>query len=155
MAIALGMGLEHDDITRIRWAGLIHDIGKLTTPRYIINKPGTLTKKEYIKVKEHPEITRKIMEMTPSLKEVIPIAVGHHEYYNGSGYPLGLKGKESPLGARILTVCDSFDAMTSNRPYRKPLTPEGACKEIESLAGKQFDPEVVKYALPIFKNLRL
>lgn len=155
MAIALSMKLEHDDITRIRWAGLIHDIGKLTTPRNIINKPSTLTNREYLEVKKHPEVTHKIMEMIPSLKEIIPIAVGHHEYYNGTGYPLGLKAKASPLGARILTVCDTFDAMTSNRPYRKPLTPETACLEINKLAGKQFDPEIVRYALPIFRNLRL
>lgn len=155
LTIALNMKLEHDEITRIRWAGLLHDIGKLTTPRKILEKAGTLTYKEYLEVKKHPEITHRIMNTIPSLKEIIPIAVGHHEYYNGAGYPLGLKRKESPLGARILTLCDAFDAMTSNRPYRKPLIPEDACQRIIKLSGTQFDPEIVRYALPILKNLRL
>ncbi|MBU0710050.1 MAG: hypothetical protein KJ793_04990, partial [Candidatus Omnitrophica bacterium] len=74
---------------------------------------------------------------------------------DGSGYPFGLKGEQSPLGARILTVCDAFDAMTSNRPYREPLNSKAACREIKRNSGKQFDPVIVKYALPIFKNLGL
>lgn len=155
MAIALAMKLNHDEVTQIKWAGLIHDIGKLIVPRKILDKPSTLTKKEFTYVKKHPEMTHKILEMVSSLKDIAPVASGHHEYFNGSGYPLGLKAKESALGARILTVCDAFDAMTSNRPYRKPLNPLAACREIKRLAGKQFDPEIVKFALPLFKNLGL
>ena len=155
MAIALAMKLSHDEITWIKWAGLIHDIGKLIVPRKILDKPGRLTRKEFKHVQKHPQTTYKILEMVSSLKDLAPVASGHHEYYNGSGYPFGLKAKESVLGARILTVCDAFDAMTSNRPYRKPLTHLAACQEIKSLAGKQFDPEIVNFALPLFKNLGL
>jgi putative nucleotidyltransferase with HDIG domain len=155
MAIALAMKLEHDDVTRIKWAGLIHDIGKLTLPRKILDKPSSLTRKEFTRVKKHPETTQNILEMIPTLREITPIAVSHHEYFDGSGYPLGLKGEESVLGARILTICDAFDAMTSNRPYRKPYTPAQACREIQKLAGIQFDPNIVKTALHILRDLGL
>jgi len=153
MAIALAMKLEHDEVTRIRWAGLIHDIGKLTVSRKILDKPTKLTKDEFMRIKQHPGVTHKMLDMIPTLKEIAPIAAGHHEYFNGSGYPLGLKAKEAIIGARILTVCDAFDAMTSNRPYRKPYTPQQACQQIRKLSGIQFDPEIVKVAIGIFKNL--
>lgn len=153
MAIALAMKLEHDEVTRIRWAGLIHDIGKLTLPRKILDKPTVLTKKEFSEVRKHPEITHEILNMVPTLKEIAPIAAGHHEHFDGRGYPLGLKAKESLLGARILAICDAFDAMTSNRPYRKPYTPEQACRQIRKFSGIQFDPEIAKVAINIFKNL--
>lgn len=155
MAIALAMKLKHDEITMIKWAGLIHDIGKLTVPRQILDKPKSLTKAEFAVIKKHPGMTREILKMVPCFAEVAPIASEHHEYYNGSGYPFGLRAEESHHGARILTVCDAFDAMTSNRPYRSPLNAEAACKEIKKLSGEQFDPKVVKFALPIFKNLCL
>ncbi|MFH1413364.1 MAG: HD domain-containing phosphohydrolase [Candidatus Omnitrophota bacterium] len=155
LAIALSMKLDHDQTTSIKWAGLLHDIGKITTPRSILEKTTPLTSAEFIKIKQHPIVTQKIMDMIPSLAEIVPSAVGHHEYYDGSGYPFGLKGDQSPLGARILTVCDAFDAMTSNRPYREPLNCKAACREIRRNSGKQFDPGIVKYALPIFKNLGL
>ncbi|MDD4980083.1 MAG: HD domain-containing protein [Candidatus Omnitrophica bacterium] len=155
LAIALAMRLEHDEVTRIKWAGLIHDIGKINISRYIMNKPTKLTEKEFLEVKKHASHTRKIMGMLPSLKEIVEIASDHHEYFNGSGYPQGLKGNEAPLGARILVVCDAFDAMTSNRPYRTSLTPSEACQEIKRLAGQQFDPEIAKISIPLFKNLGL
>ena len=155
MAISLALKLKHDDITRIKWAGLIHDIGKLSIPRSILSKPAKLTKKEFSRVRKHPEMTEKILGMVPSLQEITAIASGHHEYYDGTGYPRGLEANESMLGARILTICDAFDAMTSNRPYRYPLSPKDACKEIKKLSGKQFDPQIAKVALPLFKNLGL
>jgi HD-GYP domain-containing protein (c-di-GMP phosphodiesterase class II) len=155
LAIALAMKLDHDEVTRIRWAGLIHDIGKINISRYIMNKPTTLTKKEFGEVKRHALLTQKIMEMLPSLKEIAPIASGHHEYFDGSGYPQGLKGKENTLGARILVICDAFDAMTSNRPYRAPIAPLQASQVLEKLSGKQFDPEITKVAVPLLKNLGL
>lgn len=153
IAIALAMKLNHDEITRIRWAALIHDIGKVTIPRKILDKPTKLTKKEFGLIKKHPEITQQILEMIPSLKEIVPIAISHHEYFDGSGYPLGLKAKQSVTGARILTVCDAFDAMTSNRPYRKPYTPQQACQQIKKLSGIQFDPKISKVAIKIFTSL--
>jgi putative nucleotidyltransferase with HDIG domain len=155
MDIALAMNLDHDEVTRIRWAGLIHDIGKINVSRYIMNKPRKLTKKEFGEIKKHASLTQEIMEMLPSLKEIAAVAYGHHEYFDGSGYPQGLKGKQAPLGARILVICDAFDAMTSNRPYRAPLTPAAACHQLSKLSGKQFDPEIIKIAVPLLKNLSL
>ncbi len=155
MAIALAMNFSHDEITRIKWAGLIHDIGKLNVSRRILSKRSRLTASEYRKIKEHARFTEEILTMMPSLVEIVPTAASHHEHFDGSGYPVGLKGYAIPLGARILGICDAFDAMTSNRPYRNPLTPEAACREILHLAGKQFDPYLVKVATPLFKHLGL
>ncbi len=155
LAIALAMNLGHDEITHIRWAGLIHDIGKINISRYIMNKPAKLNRKEFTEVKKHASLTLKIMQMMPSLKEIALIASSHHEYFDGSGYPQGLKGNQVPLAARILVICDAFDAMTSNRPYRTPLSPAAACHQLSRLAGKQFDPEITKIAIPLFKNLGL
>jgi putative nucleotidyltransferase with HDIG domain len=155
MACALTMHLAHDDVTRIRWAGLIHDIGKINVARRILDKPTSLTPKEFREVKKHAIMSRDIMNMIPTLKELTPIVAGHHEYFDGSGYPLGLKGYQIPLEARILVICDAFDAMISNRPYRNPLSPEDACHEIEKFSGQQFDPDVVKEVLPLFRNLGL
>jgi HD-GYP domain-containing protein (c-di-GMP phosphodiesterase class II) len=155
MAIALAMNLTHDDITRIKWAGLIHDVGKLNVSRKILAKRGKLTNSEYKKVKAHATYTGNILDLIPSLKTIVGFASSHHEHYDGSGYPLGLRGDDIPLAARILNICDAFDAMTSNRPYRNPLTPETACKEIKHGAGTQFDPDIAKLAIPIFKNLGL
>jgi HD-GYP domain-containing protein (c-di-GMP phosphodiesterase class II) len=155
MAIALAMNLSHDHITLIKWAGLIHDIGKLKVSRRILGKRAKLTPYEYGKVREHAHFTELILAMVPTLKDILPIASGHHEFFDGSGYPLGLKGEEIAVGAKILAICDAFDAMTSNRPYRNPLTPEIACKEIIRMSGKQFDPHIAKLSLPLFKNLGL
>jgi HD-GYP domain-containing protein (c-di-GMP phosphodiesterase class II) len=153
MAIALAMNLSHDEITMIKWAGLLHDIGKVTVSRKILDKSTSLTKGEFKEVSKHPKITEDIMGLIPSLKEITPIAANHHEYFNGSGYPNGLKENEIPFEARILCICDCFDAMTSNRPYRHPLTPQMACREIQKLSGIQFDPKIVKEAIPILRNL--
>ena len=155
MALSLAMNLGHDDITLIKWAGLIHDIGKLNVSRRILAKRAKLTASEYKKIKAHAHFTEEILNLVPTLKDIVAIASSHHERYDGSGYPAGIKGEQIPMGARILGICDAFDAMTSNRPYRNPLTPEAACKELIRVAGKQFDPVLVKIAIPLFKNLGL
>jgi HD-GYP domain-containing protein (c-di-GMP phosphodiesterase class II) len=155
MAIALSMNFKHDEITQIKWAGLIHDVGKFLISREIMNKPATLTPKEFKEVKRHALLTYKIVGMLPTLKEMAFLAASHHEFYDGSGYPRGLKEEEIPLGARILAICDAFDAMTSNRPYRNPMSVQAACQQIKKLAGKQFDPKIAKEAIPLFLNLGL
>ncbi|MBL7070110.1 MAG: HD domain-containing protein [Candidatus Omnitrophica bacterium] len=154
MSIALAMKLEHDQVTKIKWAGLIHDIGKISVSRKILDKPNKLTGSEYRKVQEHVKISG-IMKLAPSLQEIAPIAAGHHEYFDGSGYPMGTAGMDIPLGARIITICDAYDAMTSNRPYRGGICPKEVCQKIQKLAGSQFDPEIVKFALPVFRSLEL
>jgi len=154
MSIALTMKLEHDQVTKIKWAGLMHDVGKISVSRKILDKPGSLTKSEYRRVQEHVKISG-IMKLAPSLEEITPIAAGHHEYFDGSGYPKGRAGIDIPLGARIIAICDAYDAMTSNRPYRGGIPPKEVCRKIQQLAGSQFDPEIVKFALPVFRSLEL
>jgi putative nucleotidyltransferase with HDIG domain len=153
MAIALAMGLPHDEVTQIRWAGLIHDIGKLNVSRKLLDKSTPLNKREYKEIQQHAAQTYKIMNLITTLYAITPIAAAHHERYDGAGYPFGLKERQIPVGARILAICDAFDAMTSNRPYRRPLTFKEACSEIKNLSGKQFDPEVTDHALPLLRNL--
>jgi putative nucleotidyltransferase with HDIG domain len=155
LAIALAMKLSHDQVTLIKWAALIHDIGKINVSRFVLNKRAKLNYREYGEIKKHPGYTGHILGLIPSLHPVIPIAANHHEHFDGSGYPAGLKGKEIPIGARIVAACDAFDAMTANRPYRIPLAPRSACREIKRCSGKHFDPEVVRVALPLFCNLSL
>jgi HD-GYP domain-containing protein (c-di-GMP phosphodiesterase class II) len=155
MAIALAMNMEHDQITKIKWAGLIHDIGKLRIPRKILDKTDKLSQKEFHRVKKHAMLTDKILNMISTLKSISLIASSHHERFDGTGYPRGLKNNQIPIEARILAVCDAFDAMTSNRPYRMTLNQADACKELEKGAGTQFDPQIVKQSIPLFKNLGL
>ncbi|MDP3786100.1 MAG: HD domain-containing protein [Candidatus Omnitrophota bacterium] len=153
LLIALAMNLSHDEITKIKWAALLHDVGKLGITRGLINKPGTFTHHEYESMKQHAIFTRRLIETITDFKDVAFIASSDHERYDGKGYPAGLKGEEIPLATRIISVADAFDSMTSNRPYRKAIAIEGACKELEKNAGTQFDPKVVKEAIPVLRNL--
>ncbi len=125
-------------------AAFLHDIGKLAVPEYIINKPGKLTPEEFDKMKIHPVVGADILERVRFPYPVTPIVRSHHEAWDGSGYPDGLKGEEIPIGARILTVVDCFDALASDRPYRRPLPLEAAMKHVQDRAGTQFDPAIVK-----------
>ncbi len=131
------------DMSALHTAALLHDIGKLAVPEHIINKPGKLTPEEFEKMKIHPVVGADILERVKFPYPVVPIVRAHHEWWNGQGYPDGLKGTEIPIGARILTVVDCFDALTSDRPYRKGKTLDDAMALVRSLAGTQFDPEVV------------
>lgn len=149
--LAKFMGLDNETINRIEVAGILHDVGKIGIPDNILNKPGRLTNEEMITIKNHPVLSAQMIRST-SLKELVPIIRAHHERWDGSGYPIGLKGEKIPLEARILALADSFDAMTSDRPYRKTLSVEDALKEIKSCAGTQFDPQLVEYFLSMFIN---
>jgi putative nucleotidyltransferase with HDIG domain len=125
-------------------AAFLHDIGKLAVPEQIINKPGKLTPEEFQKMKIHPVVGADILERVQFPYPVVPIVRSHHEAWDGSGYPDGLKGEEIPIGARILTVVDCFDALASERPYRKALTTSEAMAVVKSKAGTQFDPAIVQ-----------
>ncbi len=141
--IAKRMGLSNLMIHKIHLAGLLHDIGKIGVKESILNKPGKLTNDEYKHIYDHPVTGAKILTPVLKDKDILSFIRHHHERYDGTGRPDGLKGEEIPLGARILAVADTFDAITSDRPYRKALTVDFALKEIKRCSGSQFDPIVV------------
>ncbi|HEX5131090.1 MAG TPA: HD domain-containing phosphohydrolase [Candidatus Krumholzibacteria bacterium] len=144
VALAGKMGLPDDDLKRIMFAALMHDIGKMGVLDEIVNKPGALTDEEWALMREHPVTGARIVEKMEFLTGTADIVRHHHEAWNGRGYPDGLQGDDIPLGARIVTVADSFDAMTTDRPYRKALTVDEAIARLEESAGVQFDAELVK-----------
>ena len=153
LLIALAMDLPHDQITNIKWSGLLHDIGKLGISRKLLDKPAGLTPEEYEQIKQHIVYTKEILGAITDFKEIAWIASSEHERYDGKGYPQGLAAQAIPLGARIIAVADAFDAMTSDRPYRKAISVSAACQELEKNSGTQFDPAVSKEALPLLRNL--
>lgn len=123
---------------------LLHDIGKVGVPDGILNKPGRLTEEEYRIVKRHPEYGWTVIRNLPSLEQASLYVLHHHENFDGTGYPAGLKGHETPIGARIVSVIDAFDAMVSSRPYRKGMPVAEAIARLHQSAGTQFDPYVVR-----------
>jgi diguanylate cyclase (GGDEF)-like protein/putative nucleotidyltransferase with HDIG domain len=144
-AVELGkdLGLRDGDLEALRTAALLHDIGKLAVPEHIISKPGRLTPEEFEKMKIHPVVGAEILERVSFPYAVAPIVRAHHERWDGTGYPYGLKGEEIPMGARILTAVDCLDALASDRQYRRALPLDEAMAEVEALAGHNFDPAVV------------
>jgi putative nucleotidyltransferase with HDIG domain len=144
------MRLPENEIERIKWAGLLHDIGKIGIRDNILLKEGPLDKHERILMNQHPTIGAEIVAPATQLSTEAPLIKAHHEWFNGSGYPDGKEALDIPLGSRILTVADAYEAMTSSRPYRKtPLTHEQAVDQLEKFTGIQFDPTIV----PILVNL--
>ena len=143
-AIANELRIPGDIMERIKLAGLIHDIGKIGVRESILNKPSGLTDEESRHIKCHPEIGERILTPIVADKDILTMVRHHHERYNGTGYPDGLSGKQISLGARILAVADSYDAMTSERSYRAAMTVAAACTEIECGKGTEFDPEVAE-----------
>ncbi len=142
--LAKAYGLSESECELIRTAALLHDIGKIGIPDDILNKPGRLTNDEFAQIQEHSVIGAKILGNVNSLKKVSQIIVQHHERYDGSGYPNHLKGDEIFPEAAILMISDSYDAMTSDRPYRKALTREQAIAELQKHSGTQFHPTLTK-----------
>ncbi|MCK4267629.1 MAG: GAF domain-containing protein [Actinomycetia bacterium] len=153
--IAEKMGLKEEEKRAIEIAGRLHDLGKIGVSEVILNKPGLLSKDEYKSVKRHPLVGAKILKYTDSLTDVRNLILFHHERFDGSGYPDGLKGEEIPLSARILTVADSFDTMMSKRPYRDSLTKAQAIEELTKCSGTQFDPKIVETFLGILRSKKL
>ena len=145
-ALELGarMGLSGLELQSLRAAALLHDIGKLAVPEYIISKPGKLTPEEFEKMKIHPVVGAQILEQVQFPYPVVPIVLSHHEKWDGSGYPNGLKGEEIPLGARILSAVDCLDALASDRQYRRALPLSEAMRIVAGEAGASFDPAVVE-----------
>ena len=149
MAIGRAIKLEENALKDLRVAAMLHDLGKLGIPLDILNKPGALSEDEWSLVRRHPAKGAEILEPIKQLRNILSIVRHHHEFYDGSGYPDGLKGNDIPLPARVLVVADAIDAMSSDRPYRKALSKEQILHELHRCSGTQFDPDIVKVFLSI------
>ncbi len=156
MAVALAqeLNLPERDIETIEYTALLHDIGKIGVDERILSKNDGLTSEEFNKIKEHTITGAKIIEPVEFLKDSYKAIYHHHERYDGDGYPDGLKGEDIPISARIIAVADAYDAMGSDRPYRKKLKQDKIMKELTEQSGKQFDPEVVKALISVLDRER-
>lgn len=145
-AIHVGRELGIDDrfLGDIEIAALLHDIGKIGVPDAILNKPGRLADEEYELLKKHPEFGWGVLRRLPLMERASLFILHHHENFDGTGYPAGLSKSDIPIGARIVAVIDAFDAMVSDRPYRKGLPFEEAIRRLNEASGRQFDPAVVQ-----------
>ena len=143
-SIARGLGMSDNEIQGVKTAALLHDIGKLAVPEHILSKPGPLTQEEFQKIRVHPQVGAEIISAVPFPYPVAPLILSHHERWDGKGYPQGLKGEEIPLGARILSVVDYYDALTSDRPYHKAMPPDAALALLQQESGRALDPAVVQ-----------
>ncbi len=153
VAAARHMGVTGEALEQIRWGSLLHDIGKIGVPDAILLKPGPLLPDEWALMKRHPELGAKLISHIPALTSALSIVRFHHERFDGTGYPRGLRGTAIPFGARLFAVADALDAMTVDRPYRPALSWDQARAEIVRGRGTQFDPEVADAYLAIFQEL--
>jgi diguanylate cyclase (GGDEF)-like protein/putative nucleotidyltransferase with HDIG domain len=151
--IARALGMSDNEIQGVKTAALLHDIGKLAVPEHILSKPGPLTQEEFQKIRIHPQVGAEIISGVPFPYPVAPLILSHHERYDGKGYPSGLKAEEIPLGARILSVVDYFDALMSDRPYHKAMGLEAALGLLKQEAGKALDPRVVTAFVDMYPRL--
>lgn len=152
IALARELGLNEARLSELRTAALLHDIGKIGTYDYLLDKKERLTDEEFEFVKKHPEKSAKILEPISRFEPIIDIIKCHHEQYDGSGYPYGLKGEDIPLMARVLCVADCYDSMTADRPYRRAQGREYAISELKRCSGTQFDPELVKVFIGLLEK---
>ncbi len=152
--IARYLSLPDAEVQRMWLAGYLHDIGKIGIKEAVLNKPGKLDEEEWKLIQQHPVVAGKILGPISELSDVIDIVVHHHERYDGSGYPDGIEGGSIPLGARILTVADAYDALTSRRPYRDALSCEEARRILGEAAGTQFDPVIMRAFLDLKQGVK-
>ncbi|MGB7843996.1 MAG: HD domain-containing phosphohydrolase [Candidatus Acidiferrum sp.] len=155
MQLGKDLGLGETELNALRAAAMLHDIGKLAVPEQILSKPGRLTTEEFEKMKIHPVVGAEILDRVQFPYPVVPIVLAHHERWDGTGYPCGVSGETIPIGARILSVVDCFDALASERPYRRALPPDEAMKHLASESGTSFDPRVVKAIQKRYRELEL
>jgi HD-GYP domain-containing protein (c-di-GMP phosphodiesterase class II) len=148
----LELNVSAGELEILRIAARLHDIGKIGIPDAILHKTRELTAEEFALIKLHPQIGRRILEKAQTFEEILPVVELHHENFDGSGYPYGLAGEKISLGARIVRVADSFDAMTTDRAYRPAFSLDAAVCEIQECAGRAFDPTVVEAFLQTFKR---
>jgi HD-GYP domain-containing protein (c-di-GMP phosphodiesterase class II) len=143
VALAADLGIPRDEVDTLRHAAELHDIGKVAIPDALLQKPGPLDDEEWAFIRRHTLIGQRIVAEAPALTKVGALIRSSHERWDGDGYPDGLAGEEIPLGARIVAVCDAYDAMTTDRPYRVSMPADEAMAELRRCAGTQFDPTVV------------
>lgn len=153
--IADRFGVDKKMKQEIGFGALLHDVGKIAVPDHILLKPGKLTELEWEEMRKHPEAGYRIVKRIGFLKHAADIVYMHHEQFDGTGYPRGIKGDKIPLGARMFMVADVYDALTSERPYRSPMTYEEAAVEIRKMSGSHFDPAIVDIFMAIPSNLLL
>src|SRR5262252_3001689 len=151
--LARALGMTDNEIHGVKTAALLHDIGKLAVPEHILSKPGPLTQEEFQKIRIHPQVGAEIISGVPFPYPVAPLILSHHERYDGKGYPAGLKGEDIPLGARILSVVDYFDALMSERPYHKAMSFDAAIGLLRQESGKALDPRVVQMFIEMYPAL--
>lgn len=150
--IGSALGMKNEEIALLKAISNLHDIGKIAIDDAILNKPGKLDEKEWEQIKRHPEIGYRILSTSPEYAEIAQDILSHHERYDGRGYPRGIKGESIPIRARIISIADSYDAMVSERPYRKPLTHEEAIEEIKRNLGTQFDPNIGQLFIQLYDH---
>lgn len=148
------LGIKGDNLNDLSMAAAVHDIGKLKIPKYILNKPGKLTNSEFEIIKKHSKYGAEMLEKLGFKNDVVDGVLYHHEHYNGSGYPYQTCGTQIPLYARIISVADAFDAMTTNRCYIIPKSYTEAIDELKNNSGIQFDPQVVNVINKIVKSYK-
>jgi putative nucleotidyltransferase with HDIG domain len=149
LTFARKVGLSEEELVNVRWGALLHDIGKLGVPDGILLKPGALTEEEWVKMRKHPRFAYELLSPILYLRQALDIPYCHHEKWDGSGYPRGLKGDQIPIVARIFAVVDVWDALTSERPYRPAWTKEKTREHIRASSGTHFDPEIVEVFLKL------
>ena len=149
------MGYNEDTIDKLYRASMVHDIGKISTPDSILLKPGKLSTLEYKLIQEHVSTSYQLLKKVDIFHDIAEIVRHHHESFNGSGYPQGLKGSQIPMLSQIMTVADAFDAMTTNRIYKGKKTLDASLEELQTLAGKQFNAQVVQAAVVALKGIEI
>jgi putative nucleotidyltransferase with HDIG domain len=150
--LAKAMGIHGDELIHIRRGAILHDIGKMGVPDQILRKPGKLTENEFEIIKQHPNHSYKLLSRIPFLEKAIDIPYCHHEHWDGSGYPRGLKGEDIPLSARIFSIIDVWDAVQSERPYNHAWSQEKTIEHLKSQSGTLFDPDCVSTFLDLVEK---
>jgi putative nucleotidyltransferase with HDIG domain len=143
VAVARDLGLDEEEVAAVQLGALFHDIGKIGIPESILRKPERLTEAEWAEMRLHPTVGANLLAHVPTLEKVRPVVLSHHERWDGSGYPNGLRGDQIPMAAQIIAVADSYEAMTSTRPYRRALSFDHAIRELRAASGSQLNPLVV------------